>query len=173
MIKYATFFGGAINDTTTKEYSDSILIGELLSSNNYIVKNGGYRGLMEAVSKGVKNNDGYTIGFTCKTFGFTKGNEYLTQTVVCNDIYDRLRDLIKDSEVFIVQRGGIGTLSEMFLLLDEIRKSEIKPIVYVFGEQWKKLFNNLNDFMNTEQLSMITLCEDYNDFKIKFKNEIS
>lgn len=46
MKKYATFFGGAINDRTTKEYSDSILIGELLALNGYTIKNGGYRGLM-------------------------------------------------------------------------------------------------------------------------------
>lgn len=167
-MKYATFFGGAINDTTTKEYQDSILIGEFLSINGYIVKNGGYRGLMEAVSKGATSNGGESIGYTCHTLGSIKGNQYLTETVPCTDIYNRLRQLIIFSEVFVVQRGGIGTLSELFLLLDEMRKMKTLPKVYLFGEQWFNLFQHMGDFMSPEQIGMITFCEDFNDFKNKF-----
>jgi len=164
-MKYATFFGGAINDDTTKEYRDSILIGELLSKNGYTVKNGGYRGLMEAVSKGAAESGGEVIGYTCSTFGFTQGNKYLTETVTCTDIYNRLRQLIIFSEVFVIQRGGIGTLAELFLLLDEVRKMKTLPKIYLFGEQWFNLFQNMGDFMSPKQIEMITFCKDFNDFK--------
>lgn len=169
--KYATFFGGAIDDKTTKEYSDSVSIGAFLASNGYILKNGGYRGLMEASSFGATQVGGTVIGYTCKSFGFTKGNDYLTQTIVCSDIYDRLGYLISNSEIFIVQRGGIGTLAELFLLLDETRKKkENKPKIFVFGEQWSKLFNSLTDVMTEEQRNMIIFCEDFEDFKNKFND---
>ena len=148
---------------------ETILIGELLSENGYIVKNGGYRGLMEAVSNGATYNGGKAIGFTCKSFGFTQGNEYLSETVECDDIYDRLRCLNSDSDVFVIQRGGIGTLAEVFLLLDEVRKMKNKPKIYIFGEQWSKLFSNLSDFMSPEQINMIILCDDFDDFSKKFK----
>ena len=115
----ATFFGGAINDTTTIEYKDSIEIGRILATYNYEVKNGGYRGLMEAVSLGASTvENSKIIGHTVKSFGSVKGNKYLTETVVCENIYDRLKCLNEDSDIFIVQRGGIGTLSELFLVLD-------------------------------------------------------
>ena len=168
-MKYATFFGGAINDKTTKEYSDSVSIGAFLASNDYIVKNGGYRGLMEAVSFGANEAGGTVIGFTCKTLGFTKGNDFLSETIVCSDIYDRLGYLISNSELFVVQRGGIGTLAELFLLLDETRKKkENKPKIFLFGVQWSNLFSNLDDFMTQEQKNMVILCDDFEDFKTKF-----
>lgn len=164
-MKYATFFGGAINDRTTKEYSDSILIGEFLANNGYIVKNGGYSGLMEAVSKGTSEAGGEVIGITCRTFPSIKGNQYLTETRPSSDIYNRLRDLTFFSEVFVIQRGGVGTLAELFLLLDEVRKMTTKPRIFLFGEQWYNLFQHMNDFMSQEQIDMIIFCKDFNDLK--------
>jgi len=169
-MKYATFFGGAINDRTTKEYNDSILIGGFLANKGFIVKNGGYRGLMEAVSKGATEADGQAFGYTCKSFGFTKGNEFLTETIICNDIYDRLGYLNAESETFVIQRGGIGTLAELFLLLDEVRKMIVKPNIYLFGEQWFNLFKHMGDFMTSEQINLIIFCEDFNDFQKKFND---
>jgi len=171
MKKYATFFGGAINDRTTQQYSDSILIGELLAKNGYIVKSGGYRGLMEAVSKGAKESNGEVIGYTCLSIGPAKGNKYLTQTIPCDDIYSRLKKLVTDSDIFIVQRGGIGTLSEVFLLLDEERKMKIKPNIYIFGNELYSLFKNLSDFITDEQKSRLLFCEDFNEFKSLFNSK--
>ena len=117
-MKSATIFGGGSKDRTTKEYIETEKIGELLAQSGYKVKSGGYYGIMEATSKGSTESGGISIGFTCKTFPSTKGNTFLSKTIVCDDIYDRLRSLIESSDLFIVQRGGIGTLSELFLTMD-------------------------------------------------------
>jgi len=172
--KTCTFFGGAVNDTTTQEYNDSVIIGEYLGNLDYTIKNGGYRGLMEAISKGVNKTQtlnkskSKVIGYTCKTFGYTKGNKYLNETVVCDDIYDRLRMLIKDSDLFIIQAGGIGTFSELLLLLDETRKFDIFPDIYIFGDMWKNTLNNLNSIIPKKILNKIKFCDNYTDFIIKF-----
>jgi len=163
-----TFFGGAINDRTTTQYSDSILIGKFLVENGYKIKNGGYGGLMEAISKGANEAGGEVTGYTCLSIGCAKGNQYLTETIPSVDIYQRLRLLISDSEIFIVQRGGIGTLSEVFLLLDVVRKLKVKPRIFLFGPEWHSLFNHLTDFMSPEQISMVTFCQDFDFFKLKF-----
>lgn len=63
MTKFATFFGGAMNDTESKEYKDSVRIGQILHDKGYHIKNGGYRGLMEAVSKGAKESGGVVMGY--------------------------------------------------------------------------------------------------------------
>lgn len=166
--KYTTFFGGAIDDITTPEYNDSILIGELLAKEGYIVKNGGYRGLMEAVSMGVKNFDGTVIGYTCKTFQSTVGNRFLSKTIICQDMYDRLRGLIEESEVFIIQKGGIGTISELCLLLDIIRKKDVKPKIYIFGDDFKALMNEICNIMSERYCDTIFYCKDYSEFEEKF-----
>jgi len=164
MTKYATLFGGAMNITDSKEYEDTIKVGKLLTDLGYTIKNGGYRGMMEAVSKGAYENDGHAIGYTCKTFGYTKGNKYLHETIVANDIYDRLRNLIEGSELFIVQRGGIGTLSELFLCLDIIRKiKDNKPKVYLIGEFWTDIFGILfENILHEKDKELITIVNDYN-----------
>ena len=145
MKKYAALFGGSGNNTESKEYLETVEIGSFLAEQDYIVKNGGYGGMMEAVSKGVFQSGGKSIGVTCKQVGSAKGNKYLSETIVTEKLYDRLKILLEDTSVFIVQRGGIGTLSEVFLALDIIRKEPNKerPKMYFVGEIWKDIFVSL------------------------------
>lgn len=106
----ASVFGGSRKDTTSKEYLDTVLIGNLLSIKGYKVKSGGYYGIMEAISKEVSEMDGVAIGHTCKSFPSTTGNSYLTETKPADDIYDRLRMLISETDLFIIQKGGIAKM---------------------------------------------------------------
>jgi uncharacterized protein (TIGR00725 family) len=169
MNKYATFFGGGIKNTESIEYNDTIKIGKLLSEKGYIIKSGGYYGLMEAISKGVNEVNGYSIGYTCKVFKSTKGNKYLNETIVSKTLFDRLNHLIIGSELFIVQKGGVGTLSEIILLLDIIRKEEIKPLIYVIGEEWYTVFLNIKNVIGTDLYNIIVFCDNYDDLLIKLK----
>jgi uncharacterized protein (TIGR00725 family) len=168
MLKLATFFGGGQNDRTTKEYHETVLIGKFLADNNYIVKNGGYFGLMEAVSLGCIENSGTVFGYTCKTFRSTKGNDYLHDNIPSTDIYDRLRHLNQNSNIFVVQKGGIGTLSELILLMDEQRKSKVKLPIFVIGEDWKKFFENPTSIISDKDKSLLIFCDDYLDFVKNF-----
>ena len=155
----AAFFGGAKRDITSQEYIDSIRIGEILSKAGYIVKNGGYYGLMEAVSMGSRN----AIGYTCETIGPAKGNDFLDKTVVCTDIYDRLRHLIEETDLFIVQKGGLGTLAELFLTLDIVRKLKQKPRILLIGEFWKHFMSEANMLMNVGESEMYIIIENIED----------
>ena len=166
--KYATLFGGAMNITDSLEYNETVMIGELLVEKGYTVKNGGYRGMMEAVSKGVYMAKGKSIGYTCATFPSTKGNSYLTETVVCNDIFDRLRNLVNGSELFIIQRGGVGTISELFLCLDIIRKQkENRPRIIAVGYFWKSILKECEYLISDNELAMIEVVNDFKEFKLK------
>lgn len=163
-MKIATFFGGAVNDTTTKEYSDSVRIGEILAEQGYLVRNGGYHGLMEAVSKGAASKNGLVIGFTCKSFGSTRGNAYLSSNIPCEDIFDRLRNLFRDSKVFIIQKGGVGTLTELFLCLDLIRKQKANsPKIILIGEFWKNILNALSALVPPHEIQLLQICTNIED----------
>jgi hypothetical protein len=168
MTKYATFFGGAIDDKESQEYKYSIEIGRILAMNGYTVKNGGYRGLMEAVSKGASQEFGEVIGYTCKTFPSTEGNEYLTKTVICEDLYERLRELISGSDIYIAQAGGIGTLSEITLALDILRKEKGDVKVFLIGDTWKTIFGNTKKIMRKRDFERLVLCSGFEEFTDNF-----
>lgn len=165
--KIATIFGGGQKDTESKEYLETVEIGKILAKNNYTVKSGGYYGIMEAVSRGVVAFDGESIGYTCKSFKSTHGNNYLTETIVCEDIYERLRGLIEDSDIFILERGGIGTLSELFLTMDIARKMEKnhRPDIILIGEFWKDIIKSVSVCFNPGEINMITVITDYKDIE--------
>ena len=160
-----TIFGGAKNDRTSKEYLETVEIGKMLAKHGYVVKSGGYGGMMEAVSKGAVENDGKAIGYTCAKFPSIKGNKYLSETYVSVDIYDRLRYLIEESNLFIVQRGGLGTLSELFLTLDIIRKKEIKPQVLLIGDFWNEIIANISILLNDNEIHLVTIINDYKEIE--------
>jgi len=145
MKKYATLFGGSGNNTESKEYLETIEIGSFLAKQGFVIKNGGYGGMMEAVSKGATEAGGTAIGVTCKQVGSSEGNKYLSETIVTEKLYNRLRILLEETSVFIVQRGGIGTLSEVFLALDIIRKEpeNHRPKLYFVGTVWSDLIHCL------------------------------
>ena len=157
----ATFFGGAKKDQYSEEYFESIKIGKILAEKGYTIKNGGYYGLMEAVSKGSMN----AIGYTCLSIGPAKGNEFLAETVVCDDIYDRLRHLIEETDLYIVQKGGLGTLAELFLTLDMLRKRKDKAKVLLIGEFWHDLMKNIGYLMNYGESDMVTIITKIEDIK--------
>jgi hypothetical protein len=162
-MKTAAVFGGAKNETNSKEYLDSVLLGQILATNGFRVKTGGYYGIMEAVSKGVFENGGTAIGHTCKTFKTTKGNKYLTETIPSNNIYERLEMLIEYTDIFILQKGGIGTLSELFLTLDVVRKLENKPKILLIGEFWKDMMKSVSQFLNNGEENLYEVIYDVND----------
>lgn len=159
----ASIFGGGIKNNTTKEYLDSVEIGKILAEHGYEVRSGGYYGIMEAVSKGSSQAGGEAIGYTCKIFPSTKGNQYLTQTVVTEDIFDRLRYMMSDTDIYIVQKGSVGTLSELFLTLDTVRKLETKPTILLIGSFWKDIINSVSSLVSKNELELLTVLDDYKE----------
>lgn len=168
MEKYVSLFGGSGDNRSSKEYLETVGIGRLLAEKGYIVKNGGYGGMMEAVSKGVTEAGGKAIGVTCKEVGSTAGNKYLTETIVTDRLYERLQLLIDGSSFYIVQRGGIGTLSEVFLALDIIRKDKAitSPKVFFIGDIWNEILKSLKMILPEQEHCLYTIIEDVNDLKI-------
>ena len=176
MKKYAALFGGSGKDKTTLEYTDTVKIGRLLADIGYVVKNGGYGGMMEAVSYGAQRQGGEVIGVTCKQVGATIGNDFLTETIVTEDLYDRLKVLINNTELFIVQKGGIGTLSEVFLVLDIIRKEPLatRPVMIFIGNVWKKVIEVVKkQLLPDHEYELFQIVDGYEELELVLNaNEI-
>lgn len=157
----AAFFGGAKSDRTTNEYLDTIKIGKILFEKGYKVKCGGYYGLMESISIGNQT----TLGITCRTIGSDEGNKYLNTTIVADDIYDRLRLLIEEADLYIIQKGGLGTLAELFLTLDMLRKKKNKVKVILIGNFWRDIFNSVGVLMSDKEKDLVIIIDDISELE--------
>lgn len=167
-MKYAALFGGSKNDKNSKEYIQTLEIGKYLAELGYTVKNGGYGGMMEAVSKGVVQNGGKSIGVTCSQVSFEIGNEYLSEVIATDKLYDRLKILIEETSIFIVQKGGIGTLAEAFLVLDIMRKERrnLPPNVFFVGNVWNLFIQELKDkFISKSEHQLFKICVTLEELK--------
>ncbi len=163
-MKFATTFGASkVEDE--KLYKEGIELGKFLAKKGYIVKCGGYGGLMEAVSKGVREAGGEVIGITLKQFeNIRDKNPYLTKKIVANDLYERLKLLIEGSEVFIVQKGSIGTLNELFMVW--ALKYGLGYDIRICLIGYESLKNC--DFIPKERLNDIEIYKNLDEFKKKF-----
>ncbi|WP_022669888.1 LOG family protein [Hippea alviniae] len=165
-MKWATTFGASkVNDK--KLYEEGVELGKFLVSQGYAVKCGGYQGLMEAVSRGVKEAGGTVVGVGLEYFEKQRPqNPYLTEKIVARTIFERLELLTKDSELFVVQQGSIGTLNELFLVWVFKYSLGMDVRVCLIGKPYLALRNC--EFIDKKTLELIEIYETLDEFKVSF-----
>lgn len=164
--KYATTFGGSEFGTDSPEYQDGIKLGMFLAQLGYTVKCGGYYGLMEAVAIGVKSTNGECIGITNSAFDPKTANRFVYSERKACDLFERLRWLIHDSELFVIQNGGIGTLVELSLVWC-LKYVETKPNIKIclIGECWEPTIEGLKHLSIDEKyFSFVTVYQSIDHF---------
>lgn len=167
MPRYAATFGSSTILPYEKEYQEGIMIGSFLADKGYIVKCGGYQGLMEAVSIGVKEAGGECIGITLKAFNRRRPkNENLSKEIVVDNLHDRVKLLCKNCSLFVIQKGSIGTLNELFTVwaikyasLDNFR-------ICMVGKEWDALKNC--SLIDKNLLKFLEFYKDANEFMKRF-----
>jgi len=161
---FVTTFGSSRLDDKTKEYQEGVMLGRFFAAKGFVVKCGGYGGLMEAVSRGVYEEGGRCIGFGVEHFeAIRPKNPYIKEMVVCKSLFERVERLIEGSSLFVVQKGDIGTLNELFLvwclkyagISQEFR-------ICVIGEEFKDLYSlRIIDRKNFDMLEFFKDGEDF------------
>ena len=129
MNKTVTIFGSSLPREGDKEYEAAYKLGSMLGAVGLHVCSGGYYGIMEAVSKGAYENDTDAIGVTLQ-YMRAEPNEYITKTIVCPSLFERIQKLIELGDAFIILQGGTGTLLELAAVWEYMNKSLMpqKPI---------------------------------------------
>ncbi|MBM3887777.1 MAG: LOG family protein [Verrucomicrobia bacterium] len=131
-----TIFGGARCKPGAAEYRAALKLGRLLAKRGFTVVCGGYGGTMEAASRGAREAGGEIIGVTVELFR-GRPNEFITQERRTPDLYRRLKHLIHKSAGYIALRGGMGTLVEVTLTLNQIGARILPPRpVVLLGDCW-------------------------------------
>jgi uncharacterized protein (TIGR00730 family) len=127
--KFVTIFGSSMPKPGEDEYETAYRLGKILAENNLNVCNGGFQGIMDAVSKGAVENGAESIGVTLDIYNVS-ASKHLTTQIETHSLFERLTKLVEIGDAFIVLQGGTGTLLELSLVWEYMNKGMIpqKPI---------------------------------------------
>jgi uncharacterized protein (TIGR00730 family) len=132
--KVITVFGSSRPRPGHAHYGRAQGLGAALIRAGFTVCSGGYAGVMEAVSRGAKEAGGKTIGVTAKFFR-AHANPWVDEEIRVDTWQDRLFELIRRGQGYVVCPGGTGTLVELSVVWEMINKGVMKkkPIVSLGG----------------------------------------
>lgn len=131
-----SIFGGSKCKEDSDEYREAKDLGGRLAKAGFTICTGGYLGIMEAASRGARENGGRVYGIVMNQFK-SEPNRYLTDKVATDHFYDRLQNLITRSVGFVAFRGGMGTVTEISLVWNKLQTGVLglRPLVLV-GDCW-------------------------------------
>jgi uncharacterized protein (TIGR00725 family) len=142
MKKLITIFGPSECTPGSSLYDSTERLGILLAEAGFGIVNGGYGGVMEAVSKGARSANGGVIAVTAEVY-FARGrepNEFITKEVTVKSANDRLMELLDLADAYIACGISPGTLIEVATAWDYMLKRfmQEKPFI-LLGKEWKDL----------------------------------
>lgn len=120
-------------------------LGAELARAGYVVMNGGYGGTMEAAAAGASEAGGCAIGITCAEFTFRTGpNPHLSEVIEAPSLFARLEHLVRDAAAYVALPGGNGTLVEISVTWECLRKGLVprRPLV-AWRDPWQPIFEGL------------------------------
>ncbi len=100
------------NEIDERTYKIAYEIGREIARNGFILVCGGLGGVMEAASKGAKENGGITIGILPGIYK-EDANKYIDIPIPTGISYARNMMVVLNSDVIIAVDGKYGTLSEI------------------------------------------------------------
>lgn len=116
-------------------------LGAGLARAGFAVLNGGYGGTMAAAAAGAREAGGRAIGVTCAEFTFRPGpNPHLAEVVEAPTLFARLERLVREASAYVALPGGNGTLAEISLAWECLRKGLLpaRPLV-AWRDPWQAI----------------------------------
>jgi uncharacterized protein (TIGR00725 family) len=162
LIKRIAFFGDANFPKSDPTYKAAFNVAQLVAKNGLVIVNGGGPGVMDASTQGAESVGGETVAvtFSPKEAGSFEGGylsnlKKVNREVVTQNYIDRMFTLIKESDMFVVFRGGSGTLSEFgtVWVLANIYYGHHKPFL-LYGGFWWEIIDVLYKNMSISQQEM-------------------
>jgi uncharacterized protein (TIGR00730 family) len=142
-----TVFGSSQARRGGSLYSASHEMGQLLGKAGFNLMTGGYKGVMEAVSRGAHEAGAHVIGVTMRRFE-DRVNPYVMDEIRTANFYERFGWLVDRADAYIAMHGGIGTLAEVTFTWQELQLGMVpaRPLILV-GNRWRKLFKAFRELL--------------------------
>jgi uncharacterized protein (TIGR00730 family) len=148
----------------SEEYTAARGLGRALAEHGFVVVNGGFEGVMAAVSQGAREGGGRAIGVTVELLAQTRSaNPWIDQEVRTAALLERIDKLIELGDGYAVLPGGAGTLLELGAVwnLSLLGAMHGKPIVVV-GLGWQRVLEAMVEHLHAlpADLEYLTLAPD-------------
>lgn len=164
-------FGGSKPKPGEIAYENAYRLGKLLGEVGYIVLNGGYIGIMEAVSRGTVEAGGRAIGVTCSQIEAWRPvapNSWIREEMRFDTLRERLNALIDNCDAALVLPGGIGTLAELAAMWSQLQTRAIPPKrLILIGSEWKevmhKFLSEFNEYVPNAHRQLIEYAASVDD----------
>ena len=146
-----TVFGGAHPKPDDPDYALAWSLGRTLAEAGFAIANGGYGGTMEAASGGAREAGGHTIGIVAGELYSPRANRHTVETIDAGTWFARMRKLIDVASGYAVLPGGTGTLAELAVVWEMVRKKLIprRPMVAV-GPAWRGVLESIETNLRGE-----------------------
>ena len=150
MKKTITIFGSSLPRSNDEEYQTAYKLGKLLAQKGFNVCTGGYRGIMDAVSKGSTEQEGESIGVTVDLWNVTP-SKYLTKEIKCKTLFERITKLVELGDAYVILQGGTGTLLELSVVWELMNKNliKIKPVI-CHSKMWSEIVDIMEEQIEHE-----------------------
>jgi len=135
-----TVFGSASPRPETAAYAEAYEVGKLLAVAGFTICNGGYGGTMEASARGAREAGGTTVGVITDFYAGKLANPWIGTVVRTPTAIDRLLELVRRGDAYVVLPGGTGTLLEMATIWEFMNKQIMpaRPAV-LLGDPWRNI----------------------------------
>lgn len=156
-IRNIAFFGDANILQDDPVYKDAFETAKLLAEAGYKVVDGGGPGVMVAATTGARMGGGktLTVTFDPKDAPGFEGR-YLKNVpdreIRTNNYIERMFKLLENGDLFIIFKGGSGTMSEFGTawVLAKLYFGRHKPFI-LFGDFWADIIDVLKKNMNIDK----------------------
>jgi uncharacterized protein (TIGR00730 family) len=144
-VRTIAVFGSSRPREGDAEYEEARALGAELAGRGFAVATGGYGGVMEAASRGAREAGGHTLGVTADFFA-ARANAWVTEEIRVGTWQERLFELIRRGDGYVVCRGGTGTLAELAVAWEMLNKGALAPRPLVaLGEFWRPVVERVRE----------------------------
>jgi uncharacterized protein (TIGR00725 family) len=167
-IKNIAFFGDADISPADETYKAAFDVAETLACEGYVIVDGGGPGVMEAATSGAQKSKGKTVSVTFDPInapGFE--GKYIKNVtdkeIVTTNYVERMFKLMENGDMFIVFKGGSGTISEFGTAwaLAKLYYGNHKPFI-LYGDFWVEIIDVIRKNMNidSKEYSVFEICKN-------------
>ncbi|RJR27127.1 hypothetical protein C4561_03110 [candidate division WWE3 bacterium] len=166
-ITKVAFLGGAAWVENDQPYKEAYETARAVAEAGFEVVNGGGPGVMRASTEGAHAGGGKVLAITYhpnkpkRHYEGVDPENHFDDEVITLDYFDRTKVMLQTTQVHIVFKGSIGTLSEfgMSWISSWIHEPNNKPII-LFGAFWQDFLDVIHKHMllkNSEE-DMLKIC---------------
>jgi len=152
-IRKISYFGFAGADAGDLLYKEAYECAKFLAEKGYVTVNGGGPGTMKATTEGARAGGGKIIGVTfypkdMPNFEGRDKTNIVDKEIKTDNYLQRTLKLLEMGNVYIIFKGGTGTISEFAMAwgLARLYFGSHKPLI-LYGDFWNNIIRYFNENM--------------------------